>query len=403
MKRFLKWAGIGVLALLVVVGGFAAYVQITGIPTYDVQKVDLTVQSTPERVAHGKELASRLCMLCHMNPETKLLTGNRLEDMPAEFGAAYSRNITSHKTAGIGSWTDGEIAWLLRTGIHPKTGGYVPPWMPKFPHMSDEDLYSVIAWLRSDDPYLRASDVKNRESEPTWFAKFLTHVAFKPFDYPTSKIPHPDTTNTVVYGKYLATGVYDCYQCHSAAFETNDPLNPEKSEGFFGGGYKMPDLTGTEINVANLTSDKTHGIGRYTRDQFVSMMKTGFRPDGTNMRYPMARMATMSDHALGSVYDYLMTVPAIPNHVTNAKPSGPWKTEGARLWDLKGCSGCHGATGAGVANMRKANAKYPEDSTLQDVIQNQIRYNPDTFMPEYQGHLSANDLQALTSHIRSMK
>jgi len=29
--------------------------------------------------------------------------------------------------------------------------------MPKFPLMADEDLYSIIAWLRSDDPLLAAA------------------------------------------------------------------------------------------------------------------------------------------------------------------------------------------------------------------------------------------------------
>ncbi len=341
-------------------------------------------------------------MMCHLDPTTKRMTGIRMLDLPEMFGVAYSRNITQHKTAGIGSWTDGELAWLLRTGVHPKTGSYVPPWMPKFPHMSDEDLYSVISWLRSDDPFLAASDVKNRTSEPTFFAKFLTHVEFKPFDYPSGPIPHPDTTNTVVYGRYLATAVYDCYQCHSADFAKNDPLVPENSEGFFGGGMKMPDATKTEITVANITSDKNHGLGRYSRDQFIALMKTGFRPNGTPFRFPMIRMANLSEHALGSIYDYLMTVPALPTHVANAAPVGPWPNQGARLWDLKGCSGCHGPDGVGSADMRMANVKYPEDSTLYDVIQNQIRYNPDTFMPEYSGRLSSEDLSALASHVRSL-
>lgn len=403
MKRVLKWAGILVLVVLVLVGGFAAYINFSGFPHYDTQKIDLKVVSTPERVAHGRELALRLCVMCHLNPTTKRLTGIRLEDLPAEFGTAYSRNITQHKTAGIGSWSDGDIAWLLRTGVHPHTGRYLPPWMPKFPHMSDEDLHSVIAWLRSDDPYLEPSDVQNRDSEPTFFAKFLARVAFKPYDYPTSPKPHPDTSNALAYGKYLTTAVYDCYQCHSADFAKNDPLDPPKSEGYFGGGMKMPNAVGREINVANLTSDKNHGVGRYTRQQFIDMMKTGFRPNGTPMRYPMVRMDSFSDHALGSMYDYLMTVPALPNHITNADPAGPWKTKGAELWDRKGCSGCHGADGVGFADMRKANEKYPDDSVLYDVIQNQSKYNSLSTMPLYGGHLSQDELVELGKHVRTIR
>ncbi|MBU3700311.1 MAG: c-type cytochrome [Candidatus Kapabacteria bacterium] len=403
MKRFLKWAGIAVLILLGLIGGYAAYIQATGYPTYDVSPIKLAVERTPERVAHGRELALRLCVMCHLDPTTKRLTGVRMLDLPKSFGTAYSRNITQHKSAGIGSWSDGDIAWVLRTGIQPHTGRYLPPWMPKFPHMSDEDLASIIAWLRSDDPYVQASDVASRESEPSFLAKFLSHIAFKPFEYPTSSISHPDTTDNITYGRYLTNSVYDCYQCHSADFATNAPLDPPSSPGFYAGGQKLPNAVGYEIAVSNITSDRTHGIGRYTREQFIELMKTGFRPDGTPMRYPMVRMPSFSDHALGCMYDYLMTVPANANVTATASPSGPWNSKGAKLWDTKGCAGCHGTDGVGFADMRMASSKYPEDSLLYDVIGNPTKYNPLSTMPHYAGHLSQDELHDLALHVRTIK
>lgn len=56
-----------------------------------------------------------------MSPETGKVTGRFLQETPAEFGQIYSRNITSHPEKGIGSWTDGELAFLLRTGIRRRT------------------------------------------------------------------------------------------------------------------------------------------------------------------------------------------------------------------------------------------------------------------------------------------
>src|SRR5262245_36649786 len=136
MKTFFKILGGLVLLVVLAVGGFVAYIQITGIPSYPTQKVDLQVEVTPERVARGKVIANMLCSQCHLDTKTGRLTGHRMEDLPGQFGAAFSRNITNDKDVGIGSWTDGEIAFMLRTGIN-RHGKYTPPWMPKLPRIDD--------------------------------------------------------------------------------------------------------------------------------------------------------------------------------------------------------------------------------------------------------------------------
>ena len=70
-----------------------------------------------ERVARGKLSIEMLCAGCHMDSATGGLTGKRMPDLPTQFGEAWSRNITAHPVKGIGSWTNGEITFLLRTGI----------------------------------------------------------------------------------------------------------------------------------------------------------------------------------------------------------------------------------------------------------------------------------------------
>ena len=207
MKKTFRWIGIILGVIVIAAASIAAYIHFTGFPSYDVQTITAKVESTPFRVERGRTLAMMLCVECHRNAETQLLTGTQLKDLPEEFGVAYSRNITQHPTKGIGNWTDGELLWLLRTGIHPKTGKYLPPWMPKFIRMSDEDLHSIIAFLRSDDPLVKPADVDNIESQPSFLAKFLARVAFKPFEYPSAPIAPPDTNNPIEHGKYLANGV----------------------------------------------------------------------------------------------------------------------------------------------------------------------------------------------------
>jgi len=171
MKRALKILGILVLLLVIIIAGAAAYVNFNGIPTYEVEEVKLKVEPTPELVAQGEKLSSMLCNSCHYSDETGKLTGKRMTDAPPDFGVIYSQNITQDKEKGIGHWTDGEIAWFIRTGIRPD-GQYVPPYMPKLVNLSDSDLKAIIAFLRSDHRLVQPDKTEPPPSEPS----FLTQL-----------------------------------------------------------------------------------------------------------------------------------------------------------------------------------------------------------------------------------
>src|SRR5687767_11532905 len=145
MKKILKILLILILLVAVLIGGAAAFIAIRGIPSYEVNVPSIpNVEVTPERVARGEKIASMLCRSCHYNSETGKLTGYAFKDAP-EFGKIYSKNITQDKEAGIGNWTDAQLIYFIRTGIHPLTGKYVPPYMAKLVHISDEDMRSIIA------------------------------------------------------------------------------------------------------------------------------------------------------------------------------------------------------------------------------------------------------------------
>lgn len=311
MKKLLKIFGITIGVILVFILLFAAYIQIDGIPKYDVQKIDLKVEITPERVAQGQKIASMECIACHAAEDGKL-SGRHLKEITI-FGTLYSRNITGDIEKGIGSWTDGEILYLLRTGVK-RDGQYVPPYMPKFCSASDEDLYSVIAWLRSDK--VLPSSEEPPESEPSFLAKFLSHVAFKPLPYPETVIPQPDTSNVVEHGRYLANSVYGCYPCHSGDFTKMSETEPEKSAGFYGGGNIMAGLKGEMVTTANLTFDET-GIAAYTAEEFTQAVKYNKKRDGTILRYPMFPHNQLTDKEAVAIYEYLKTVPKLNHKIEN--------------------------------------------------------------------------------------
>src|SRR5262249_30523832 len=275
MKKMLKGLLYAVAALVAVAAAGALYVHLAGIPSYPVQRVEFKVDVTPERVARGRRMATALCASCHQGPATGGLTGRLLEDSPPQFGTIYSSNITQDREYGIGAWTDGEIAYLIRTGIA-RDGRYTPPWMLKLPLLADEDLRDVIAFLRSDDPLVQPRRVQARKPVPSLFTKFLTRVAFKPLPYPTAEIVAPPASDKVAYGRYLMVGKLDCYGCHSRDFATVDTLVPENSKGYLGGGNAMRNRDGQTVYTSNLTPDPT-GIGGWTEQDFHRTLKLGLR------------------------------------------------------------------------------------------------------------------------------
>ncbi|MBK7762991.1 MAG: c-type cytochrome [Bacteroidetes bacterium] len=315
MKKILKGILYLILVLVVVLIIGAAFINFSGLPTYKVEMPEnlknLHVKIDSSTVARGERMASMLCIKCHMGEGNKLI-GKHVDDLPKEFGTIYSYNITQDKEAGIGNWTDGEIIYLLKTGIK-RDGSYAPPYMPKFPLMADEDIEAIVAWLRSDRPNVQASKEKQAINQPNFLVKFLCRVAMKPLPLQKSPILSPDSNNAVALGKYLSTGALGCFQCHSQDFKTNNEIEPEKSIGFFGGGNPMLDMDGNLVPSQNITFDKTSGIGNYSEDDFLRILKEGKRPDGTSTRYPMEPYSVLSDNEIKAIYAYLKTVPTLTN------------------------------------------------------------------------------------------
>lgn len=312
MKKSYKIVGISLLGILTLLIVLALYVSFAGIPNYENQAPVLSVELTEARVAEGARMATILCLQCHGSTDGKL-GGAYMADND-DFGEIFAPNITQHPEYGITEYTDGELAYLFRTGIR-KDGQYTPPWMPKFPHLSDEDMYSLIAFLRSNDPMVQPSDHNPPEPKPNFLAKMLSRTAFKPLPYPDSPIIAPSTTDPLAFGRYLSVAKYDCFSCHSASFQHIDMMNPENSKGYFGGGSRLLDRELNEIYSSNLTMDHETGLGSWSEEDFVKTLRYGMRPDGTPLRYPMVPAPMITPEEASAIWAYLNSIPVIVNEV----------------------------------------------------------------------------------------
>lgn len=403
MKILVKGA-LGFLGFVVLAaGGFATFVAVRGVPQYEPGTVALKIDVTAARVQRGRDLSNMLCAECHRNPTTQKLTGRAMLDLPPEFGQAFSLNITQDPTNGIGAWTDGELVYLLRTGIK-RDGHYAPPWMVKMPHASDEDIYSIVAYLRSNEPEVQPEPVDDHPSQPSFLAKLLVNTVFKPLPYPTAPIVAPDKSDQVAYGKYLATGILDCYPCHSADFKTMNIEEPEKSEGFFGGGNLLLDINGKKIYSANITPDETTGIGSWTEEQFHRALTQGFAPGNRPIRPPMLNYRELSQEDTAAIFAYLKTVPKIvkankrsDDYVVSANAS-----DGEKVYLKYSCQLCHGLDGLGVCDLRDAHAKYSTDEEIVQWIRDPSKLVPGSRMPTWEGVIQSNEYGSLAAYVREL-
>ncbi|MCB0556366.1 MAG: cytochrome c [Phaeodactylibacter sp.] len=314
MKKALKIAGIGFGILVLLLIATAAWIQFTPMPTYEVKPPTVQLPVDSASLAKGRKVVELACTHCHLGEDGKM-SGRLFSQATDPFGEMWTANITQHPTKGIGRYTDGELAYLLRTGIN-RDGRVVGPMMCH-PNMSDEDLASIIAYLRSDSGIMQPSEATH--PAPAYLSSFMVKAlikfgVFKPLPYDGKPISAPPATDQIAYGRYLATEFYECYGCHSASFETNNPMEPEKSPGFFAGGNPVPDEEFNTCISRNITPSKEHGIGSWTEEQFLSAVKGGIRPDGSMLQHQMPRFAVLDDEEVRAIWAYLQTVPPSENN-----------------------------------------------------------------------------------------
>jgi mono/diheme cytochrome c family protein len=98
------------------------------------------------------------CMECHTpfvngRQDFAKSLGKGGREFPGPWGKSVSRNITSDKEAGIGTWSDAEIKQAITKGIR-KDGTHLKPPMGfgYYAKMTDSDLNDLVAYLRTAPP-----------------------------------------------------------------------------------------------------------------------------------------------------------------------------------------------------------------------------------------------------------
>jgi len=324
MKKVLKVAawGLGVVAVLITLGLGYLYI---GFP--DVGPVrDLTVTATPERLARGAYLANHVavCVDCHSTrnwdyfagpivPGTEGKGGEVFDESFGFPGMIIAHNITP---AALGSVSDGVLYRAITSGVD-KNGKAMFPLMPytRFNSMSEEDVLSVIAYIRSLKP------VDN--TPPPTNLNFPLNLIVRTMPVKRTPQPEPDTANIYEYGKYLANAA-SCTECHTKKVKGEPVAGME-----FAGGFEFPFPDKSVVRTANITPDEETGIGAWSQTDFIVKFKYYDTPQAKTLKaedigyqsmMPWVMYAGMTERDLGAIYKYLRTVKPVNNHVEKYTP-----------------------------------------------------------------------------------
>lgn len=319
MKKILKIIGIILVLVIVVVSALLLYVKMA-LPSLG-EAEDISIDYTTDRIARGEYLANcvNVCMDCHsvrdwskfsgpLTPGTFGQGGDRFDQTLGMPGVFYARNITPE---GISRYTDGELFRVITTGVT-KEGRAMFPLMP-YPYygkMDREDIYSIIAYIRSLSP------IKNEVPES---------VADFPMNFIINTIPQkadlqkrPDPSDELAYGAYL-TNAAGCIECH-----TQVDKGQIIREFSFGGGREFQFPDGSVVRSSNISPDEITGIGTWTKESFIKRFKMyadssyvlpSVAPGEFNTIMPWMMYAGMKEEDLAAIYTYLKTVTPIENVV----------------------------------------------------------------------------------------
>ncbi len=326
--RFLKWTAISAIVLVILVVT-AISATIGWRPIFGPKARPLTSRKfefTPQRLERGRYLATSVtgCFGCHSEHDWKshgapIVPGTTgagevmpFADLP---GRVVAPNITSDVATGVGGWTDDELARAIREGIS-RDGRTLFPMMPyeHFRKMSDEDLASIIVFLRTVPPIRRELP----KTEIIFPVKYLMRSAPEPVNEPVSSAD-ATSADPVKRGAYLVN-LADCAFCHTPHVRGQ----PVAHMGFAGGMV----LTGPwgSVASANLTPDAS-GINYYDEALFIQTLRTGYvRARELKPIMPYWEYGRMRDEDLKAIFAYLRTVKPVKHRVDNSESLSACKT-----------------------------------------------------------------------------
>jgi mono/diheme cytochrome c family protein len=185
-------------------------------------------------------------------------------------------------------WTDGEIVLAIREGVDRDGRALLIMPSDAFHHLSDADVTTLVAYLRSQPPVTHPTPVRDMNLLGVLLvgAGVFPTAAQPPIEQPQTA---PSSGVTPEYGQYLVD-ITGCRTCHGANLEGRTP-----------GGFGPP--AGPSLRAI---------IPTWPEGDFVNFFRTGVDPygraiDPALMPWPAINQA-YTDDELRAMYAYVQSV-----------------------------------------------------------------------------------------------
>ena len=159
---------------------------------------------------------------------------------------------------------DDQIVSAIRNGKRPD-GTTIGPPMPIgfYRNMSDSDARAIVAYLRTVKP------VKNKPEKSAY--KIALPAQYGP---PVVSVPDVPREDKAAYGRYLATALGHCMDCHTPRVNGRPDMSRVGA-----GGREFETPSGGLITSANLTPANKAGIAHWTDAEVKKAITDGVCPD----------------------------------------------------------------------------------------------------------------------------
>jgi mono/diheme cytochrome c family protein len=246
------------------------------------------------------------CDQCHTDAKNggRPYAGGRAIETP--LGIVFSSNITPDRETGIGNWRFADFTRALRWGIAPDDSHYSSAFPFAFYNrLTDEDISALKAFL---DAVPAVSQV-DRAGYASVLAASRARgaVAVVAERFPGPWMPDPSRDPIWNRGAYLVATVGRCGDCHTPRnfFGARDPARPLAGTSTGPGGKAVP----------NITPDPQTGIGKWSEEDIINLLKNGQDPDfdfvGGAMGEIVRNTSRLDDADRRAIAIYLKSLPAI--------------------------------------------------------------------------------------------
>ncbi len=340
------------------------------------------------------------CIACHSAPKGEKFAGGLYMDTPV--GQISTPNITPDKETGIGNWTDDQFYRAMHEGIDDQ-GKYLYPVFP-FPwytKVNRDDALAIKAYLFSLKPvHAPRKPIKIgfpfdiREGLLTWRTLFFKEGGFK---------PDPQASAEVNRGAYLVEGLEHCGECHNRSNLLGASVWSGRLQGGQIEGYYAP----------NITADGKQGVGLWKKEDIVTYLKTGSKPDhssvaeGPMKETIMDSLSKLSDADLNAIAAYLKATGAKQSVPPQQSSAGEHPSIVAADAYLSYCASCHQRDGKGIpgaipplASNGSVKAKGPEN-VIEAVLNGITAAHGLAPMPALGQTMSDEEVAAAVNYVRS--